>query len=49
LDRQGAFGEGVFDAESVEDVDNVGVREGEFMVVVAGQEVEASAVGPSRG
>src|SRR5271165_7032214 len=45
LDRPGAFGEGVFDAESVEDVGGVSVREGEFPVVVAGQGVEALAVG----
>ena len=41
VDRPGAFGEGVFDAESVEDVGGVGVREGEFPIVVAGQGVEA--------
>src|SRR5208337_5591824 len=36
LERPWTFGEGVFDAESVEDVGGVGVREGEFPVVVAG-------------
>ena len=45
LERPWTFGEGVFDAESVEDVGGVGVREGEFPVVVAGQGVEALAVG----
>jgi hypothetical protein len=36
-DRPGAFGEGVFDAESAEEVRGVGVREGEFPVVVPGK------------
>jgi hypothetical protein len=36
-DRPEAFGEVVFDADSVEDVGGVGVREGEFPVVVPGK------------
>jgi len=32
LDWAGAFGQGVFDAESVEDVGGVDVRDGEFPV-----------------
>jgi hypothetical protein len=36
------------DAESVEEVGGVGVREGEFSVVVAGQRVEVLAVGLKR-
>src|SRR5208337_689661 len=43
--RPRAVGEGLFDAERVEDVGGVGVREGEFPVVVAGQEVETLAIG----
>src|SRR5208337_3260832 len=49
VDRPGAFGEGVFDAESVEDVGGVWVREVDFPVVVAGQEVEALAGGLQEG
>jgi hypothetical protein len=43
-DRPRTFGEGVFDAESVEDVGGVGVREGELLVVVARQGAESVAV-----
>ena len=46
---QGRSEKEFFDAESVEDVGGVGVREGEFPVVVAGQGVEALAVGLQEG